>query len=174
MATQPDLVTIFRSMDITAQEDCEIIIEQLEAEGLHPAIVDDTAPGVPEGVYEVRVPAAEASRADQIIAANPLPDEVEEVDNSAGLDLETVFHSEGSSPSAEVEAMAIKNVLESNGIAVVIVGDSVLPNLPFEVKVARAQAERARRLIAEAETSGPAAAEEAASETEIQAKERPE
>ena len=58
------------------------------------------------------------------------------------------------SPTAEVEALVVKNLLESNGIATVVVGDPVLPNLPFEVKVARHQMARARQLIAEAERNG--------------------
>ena len=41
----------------------------LEAEGLSPVILDDTAPGVPEGVYEVRVPPSEAAKAEEMIAA---------------------------------------------------------------------------------------------------------
>ena len=155
-------------MDSTALEDCEIIIDQLSAEGLHPAIVDDTAPGVPEGVYEVRVPAEEASRADQIIAANPLPDEVEEVDDASELDLETIYRAEGSATGG-LETFEIKNLLETNGIAAVIVGDAVLPNLPFEIKVAREQAERAKQLIAEAQRTGPTAAELGELESEIQA-----
>jgi hypothetical protein len=68
------------------------------------------------------------------------------MDNSGNADLATVFHAEGSS-TAEVEALAIKSLLESSGIAVVVVGDPVLPNLPFEIKVARDDAERARQLI---------------------------
>ena len=115
---------------------------------------------MPEGVYEVRVPASEAARAEEVIANNPLPDEVSEVDDASELDLETIYHSEGS-PTAEVEAIGIKNVLEANGIAAVIVGDSVLPNFPFEVRVAREQADRARALVEEASKAGPAAAEEA-------------
>jgi len=165
MANQDNLVTAFRSMDSTALEDCEILVEQLTAEGLHPVIVDDSAPGVPEGVYEVRVPVDEARRADEIIAANPLPDEVEEVDDASDLDLETIYHAEGSA-TGELETLEIKNLLESNGIAAVIVGDSVLPNLPFEIKVAREQAERAKLLITEAQLTGPAAAEQGELETE--------
>jgi Putative prokaryotic signal transducing protein len=147
-------------MDESAEGDCETIASLLTAEGLSPVILDDEAPGVPEGVYEVRVPAAEAAKADQVIADNPLPDEVEEVDDSPELDLETIYHSEGS-PTGEVEAMGIKNVLEANGIAAVIVGDSVLPNFPFEVRVAREQADRAKALMQEASQAGPAAADEA-------------
>jgi len=152
-------------MDATAKSDCEVLAELLAAEGLSPVIADDSAPGVPEGVYEVRVPSSQERQAEEIIASNPLPDEVEEVDNSADLDLETIYHSEGS-PAAEFEVLGIKNVLESNGIAAVIVGDSVLPNLAFEVRVARDQVERAKQLISEAESAGPAAAEEAEQQTE--------
>lgn len=147
-------------MDQSAEEDCETIASLLTAEGLSPVILDDEAPGVPEGVYEVRVPATEAAKAEQVIANNPLPDEVEEVDDAPELDLETIYHSEGSATS-EVEAIGIKNVLEANGIAAVIVGDSVLPNFAFEVRVAREHAERAKALIEEASKTGPAAAEAA-------------
>jgi hypothetical protein len=147
-------------MDQSAAEDCETIASLLTAEGLSPVILDDEAPGVPEGVYEVCVPTAEAAKADQVIANNPLPDEVSEVDDSSELDLETIFHSEGGA-TGEVEAVGIKNVLEANGIAAVIVGDSVLPNLPFEVRVAREEVERAKALLEEASKAGPAAADEA-------------
>ncbi len=44
----------------------------------------------PKASYEVRVPAANAAAAEKIIAENPLPDEVEEVDPSSELDLETI------------------------------------------------------------------------------------
>ncbi len=166
MSVKSDLVTVYRSMDATAKEDCEAIIEMLADEGISAVMVDDSAPGVPEGTYEVRVPAAQAVRAEKLIDENPLPDEVEEVDDSAALDLETVFHAEGSSTTAEIESLSVKNLLESNGIAAVLVGDSVLPNLPFEVKVAREQAARARKLIEDAETVGPEAAEEMEAESE--------
>lgn len=153
------LVTVYRSMDATAKDDCETLVEILTAQGINAVMVDDDSPGVVEGTFEVRVPAADSPAAEKLIAENPLPDEVEEVDNSANLDLETVFHVEGSGPMAEMQAMNIKNMLESSGISVVLTGDSVLPNLPFEVKVAHQQADVARRLIADAEASGPAAGE---------------
>jgi Putative prokaryotic signal transducing protein len=160
MEEAPELVTVYRSMDQSAKQDCETLSGMLTDEGLAPVALDDSAPGVTVGTFEVRVPSGEAARAEELIAANPLPDEVEEVDPSHELDLEPIFHSEGSS-TAELEATAIKSVLESNGIAAVIFGDSVLPNLPFEVRVAKDQADRARELVAEAVAGGPAAAEEA-------------
>lgn len=155
-------VTVYRSMEVDAKSDCEVIVELLTDEGLSPEILDDCAPGVPEGVYEVVVPAAEAERAEEIIKANPLPDDedIEEVDDAPELDLETIYHSE-SSTMAEVEAVGIKNVLDANGIDAIIVGDSVLPSFPFEVKVAHEHAERARQVLAEAELNRPANAAEA-------------
>lgn len=159
------MVTVYRSMDPEAREDCETIVTLLTAEGLSPVMLDDTAPGVPEGVYEVCVPADEADQAEEIVNANPLPDDVEEVDDAEELDLETIYHSEGTS-TAEVEAVGIKNVLESNGIAAVLVGDSVLPNLGFEVRVAREHVERAKALLEEARAAGPAAADQAEQESE--------
>jgi hypothetical protein len=166
MAASSDLITVYRSMDATAKEDCESIVEMLSEEGISAVMVDDSAPGVPEGTYEVRVPARDAARAEKLIDENPLPDEVEEVDDSSDLDLETVFHAEGSSVTAEMEAMSVKNLMESNGIAAVLVGDSVLPNFPFEVKVAREQAARARKLLEDVESAGPEAAEELEAESE--------
>jgi hypothetical protein len=151
-----DLTTVYRSMDADAAEDADCIVELLTDAGIQAVLLDDSAPGVPEGVFEVRVPAADAARAEQVIADNPLPDEAEELDPSSALDLETI-----ASAASEMEAMSIKNLLDSNGISAVLVGDSVLPNFPFEVRVARDQAERARVVVADAEDVGPAAAEEA-------------
>jgi hypothetical protein len=157
MAASSDLVTVYRSMDATAKDDCESIVEMLNEEGISAVMVDDSAAGVPEGTYEVRVPKRDAAKAEKLIDENPLPDEVEEVDNSSDLDLETVFI------APEIEAMSVKNLMESNGIAAVLMGDSVLPNFPFEVKVAREQAARARKLLEDIES---VAAEELEADSE--------
>ena len=156
MSNEADLITVYRSMDAEAKEDAESIVELLTDAGIQAAMLDDTAPGVPEGVFEVRVPAHDAARAEELIAENPPPEEAEEVDDSPALDLETI-----ASAASEMEAMSIKNLLDSNGIGAVLVGDSVLPNFQFEVRVARDQAKRARILVADAEQIGPEAAEEA-------------
>jgi hypothetical protein len=138
-------------MDASAVEDCQEILDLLQDAGIAAVLWDDSAPGVPEGVFEVRVPTVNAAQADQLIAENPLPDEVEDVDPSSELDLETIAGAQ-----SELEALSIKSFLDSNGIAAVLVGDSVLPNLAFEVRVARDQAERARQLVQEAQREGPA------------------
>ena len=72
-----------------------------------------------------------------------------QADNSTLLD-ETVFREEGMA-TAELNALVIKNLLEANGIPALVVGEAVLPNLPFEVKVSHRNAERARQLVAESE-----------------------
>jgi hypothetical protein len=161
-----DLVTVYRSMDAAAKEDCDEIADLLRANGLSPAVLDDHALGVTEGTYEVRVPAEEATRAEKIIADRPLP-ENEEVDPSEELDLEPIYHSEGSA-TAEFEALEVKGLLEANGIPAIIVGDSVLPNLGFEVRVPRDQLEDAKAILEEAQKSGPADAEKAELESETQ------
>lgn len=152
-------------MDTDAKDDAKSVLELLTDEGIQAVLLDDSAPGVPEGVFEVQVPPADSARAEQLIAENPLPDEVEKVDASRDLDTETIFQAVAS-PTAELEAMGIKTLLESHGIATVSVGDSVLPNLAFEIRVARDQVDRARELIAQAQTEGPAAADEAEMESE--------
>jgi len=144
-------------MDSSAQEDCQAVIDELSAQGLHPTLADDRAPGVPEGVYEVRVPTAEAVAAEELARKSAENVEVggEPGDDSEALDLETI------AKTSEVEALGIQSLLEDNGITTVLVGDSVLPNIPFEVRVARQNAEQARKLVAEAEKDGPDAAEQA-------------
>ncbi len=159
------LVTVYRSMDETAKDDCETIVQLLTDDGISATMLDDDSPGVLNGCFEVQVAQQNAARAEELIAANPLPDDVKDVNDASELDMETIFHSEGST-TAEFEAMSVKSVLESNGLSAMIVGDSVLPNFPFEVRVAREHADRARELMAEALRSGPAAADEAELESE--------
>jgi hypothetical protein len=80
------------------------------------------------------------------------------------LDVVAVFSS--SNHDAEMEATAIKGMLESNGIEALVVGPSVIPSLEFQVQVPRQQAEEASRLIEEARAAGPDAAAEAEAATE--------
>ena len=62
MALQRHLVTVYRSMDATAKEDCETLVDILRGEAISAVMLDDDAPGVVEGTFEVRVPAADASK----------------------------------------------------------------------------------------------------------------
>ena len=66
----------------------------------------------------------------------------------------------------EMEAVNIQAMLESEGIATVIIGTAALPNLPFEVRVTAADADRAREAIEAHQAAGPSGALEAEEETE--------
>ena len=75
------------------------------------------------------------------------------------MDMVVLFSS--SNYDAEMEATAIHSVLEANGIQSIIVGTSSLPVLEFEVQVPKDNLEEARRILADAQAAGPAAAAEA-------------
>ncbi len=90
--------------------------------------------------------------------------ESEAPDTSHELDAVTLFRS--SNHDAEMEAMSIRGILEANGIPSYLVGPSSIPVLSFEVQVGRADLEEARRVLAEAEAGGPAAADEAEAASE--------
>jgi len=85
--------------------------------------------------------------------------------NPSDVDLVTVFRLAGGG-TAEMEVITVRQLLESSGIATVLVGDSPLPNLAEEIRVAKVDAPLAERLIADALAAGPAGAAEAEAETE--------
>jgi hypothetical protein len=97
-----------------------------------------------------------------------MPEELEPQEEAADLshdlDMVTIFSS--SNYDAEMEAMSIHGILESSGISAEVIGTSTLPVLEFQVQVPREDAEEARRLLAEAQAGGPAAAAEAEAEGE--------
>ena len=162
-----ELVTVFRSADENAEQDAAAIAEVLRDAGISPTLLNDKAPGVPEGAWEVRVPASDSPRAEDLIAARRAPeDEFANPDQSPQLDFATVYSS-GDGAEGEAEALMIQGLLEANGIDAVIAGHGVpFPNLGWEVRVARERAEEARRIIEEARAAGPSGAEEAEAETE--------
>jgi len=92
------------------------------------------------------------------------PEQPEQGNPSEELDLVTVFSSDRH--DAEMEALAVKGVLDAAGIFAVVAGSSVIPSLPFEVRVPRERLEEALRVIAESEAAGSRAAEEAERSTE--------
>ena len=90
--------------------------------------------------------------------------ESESLDTSHELDMVTLFSS--SNHDAEMEAMAVHGIMQANGIPSVLVGSSTLPVLSFEVQVPSGDLEEARRILAEAQAEGPAAAAEAEAASE--------
>lgn len=150
-------MTVFRSADPTAQEDAAAVLQMLADEGIEGALIDDSSAGVPEGAWEVRVAPENRAQAEALVAKHP--DIEDELDESHDLDLVTVFQAAGN--TSEMEAMAVKSLLESNGIRAFLMADARLPNLPEEVRVPREELTAAKRLIADALAAGPAAADEA-------------
>ena len=71
-----------------------------------------------------------------------------------------------SNHDAEMEALAIKGVLDSNGIPAMIVGPSVLPIVEFQVQVPEHLLTEARQVIRDARHGGRRAAAEGEAETE--------
>lgn len=71
-----------------------------------------------------------------------------------------------SNHDAELEALAVKGVLDASGIPALVVGPHVLPNLEFQVQVPADLLERARVAIRDARQGGRKAADEAEAATE--------
>ncbi len=154
-----DLVTVFRSADASARDEAEDVRELLAESGLNAVLLGDDSPGVPSGAVEVRVPSAEAERADDVLAANADAPPPPPGDPSDQFDLETIFEDMGA--TAEVEALGIRAVLDANGIPSVLIDSRPYPSLRFIVKVPRNELDRAREILAAAREAGPAAAEQA-------------
>jgi hypothetical protein len=164
MPEEADLITVYRSADSNADEDSATILELLLKGGFNARVFGDDAPGVVSGTYEVRVPHAEAEAAEDLIGEratedDPKPVDAEPADLSHDLDLVTVATTDGT--TGELEAMAIKSVLDASGIESVIVGTQTLPTTGFEVRVAEEEQGRAEEVIAQARAAGPEAALEA-------------
>jgi hypothetical protein len=164
MSDPVDLVTVYRSGDSDSDDDAVAASRYLIANGLTPFLFNDDQPGVVKGSAEVRVVASQAAQAEALLldfdADAPLV-----ADPSHDLDMATIFSGMGA--TAEMEAMSIKGVLEANDVMCVLVGDSALPNLGFQVQVSQADLQRAHEVLREAEAAGPAAAAEAERESEL-------
>ena len=157
MTDPSKLITVFRSAEPDAAEEVEEIEALLEDEGLHPVVVTDESAGIVVGSFEVQVPPDESARADQAIAASPVLDEPG--DPTHELDLVTVERTDGT--TGEMEATAIKSILDSIGINSFVVGAASIPTLGFEVRVAREDVPAAEEAIAAAKAAGPEGALEA-------------
>lgn len=169
MAGKTELLTVYRSADMDADEDAKAVHALLTNAGLHPHLLTDKAPGVVEGTYEICVPPDEARQAEALIAESRVDEPVEEdADPSHDLDLVTVAKTDGT--TAEMEATSIKSILNANGIRAVLIGAASMPNLGFEVRVTKEDVPKAEAAIAEATAAGPAAALEAEEQQETEAK----
>ena len=85
-------LTVFRSAESSAEEECSDIRTFLAENNIPALVAGDDAPGVIEGSFEVRVTAPDADRAAELIAR--MPDAAEPADPSHGLDLVNIYRSE--------------------------------------------------------------------------------
>jgi hypothetical protein len=165
MASEQELITVYRSADMNAETDARAVCELLAANGIQAQLMGDRAPGVVDGTWEVRVPAPDSGRAESLLNSVD-QDDPGKVDASRELDTVPIAELQGT--TGEMEALGIQSILDANGIPAVLVGASTLPNLSFQVRVAKADFDRARAALEEARAAGPVAAVEAEEETERQ------
>jgi hypothetical protein len=66
----------------------------------------------------------------------------------------------------ELEAMAIKSVLDANNIPAILSGPHILPNLPFQVEVPAHLLDKAEQLLRDARQDGRRSADEGEKLTE--------
>ena len=156
MPDKAEFITVLRSADTTAEEDATNARERLAQEGIEAIVLDDDAPGVVEGTWEVRVARADQARAEAVLAAPP-PEREDEADVSEeglseDLDFVSIFSAQGI--EAEMEAISIQSVLEANGIPCIVVGSAQIPSLPFEVRVPKSRFQEASSLLEEVRQAG--------------------
>lgn len=160
---EAELVTIFRSADITAADDASAVLDALVDAGLNPAMFTDDFPGVPPGACEVRVPPGEEVAALEVVSSL-MEASGEPGEPGHSLDLVEVYG--GTGTDAEIEAMSVRSVLDANDIPSVMVNPSQIPTLPFAVRVPAVYYEGALAALEAAREAGPAAAEAAEQATE--------
>jgi hypothetical protein len=158
------MITVYRSADLNAEEEAQAIRNVLVRNGIDAHLVDDNTPGVQSGSFAVQVPEEQAAQAEALVAEAATIDESAGTDASRDLDMVVLRRTMGA--TGEMEALAIKGLLDANGISNYVVGNSTLPNLSFFVNVPKTELERAEAVIIEAQAAGPAAALEAERESE--------
>jgi len=56
---------------------------------------------------------------------------------------------------SEMETLSVKTLLEANGIQVMVVGASQMPNLPYEILVPQSQLQEAIQIVKDAQQGLP-------------------
>lgn len=163
MPDNVEFITVFRSAETDAEAEAMKVRDQLLENGITAMLVGDDAPGVVFGTFEVRVPAFDKALAERLVSGGVSEEDELELDEESAsheLDLVSVFSSQ--QHDAESEALAVKAVLEANGIPCFLVGSQQIPSLPFEIRVPKSRVEEANLILEEARQAG--ASEKAASD----------
>ncbi len=154
-----EFIAIYQSAHPKAEEEAETILNTLREAGIGSVRVRvDDEPG--GSVRSVLVEVEEDAIYDAQALLQQQEVTFEGLDATAGLDFQVAFFSD--KHDAEHEGMAVKSLLEANGIAAFLADSGMLPNFPCKVLVPREDAQRAAELIEAAKATGPADAEAAA------------
>jgi hypothetical protein len=144
MAEEVVYITVFRPSEDSTAEEASAVRDMLIAEGFSAVFVESTC--------EVQVPASESQQAEELVAERKAAQPG--FDQSHAADLVPIFSSLAA--NAEMEALAIKGILDTSGIPNLLVEAVALPNLPHEVRVPKDRVEDAERAIAEARAAAKA------------------
>ncbi len=152
-------VVLYQSAHPKSEEEAHQILDSLREAGIGTArLRQEDEPGAGLRSFLVEVDSSEVYDAQVFIEKNSI--EAEGLDAGAGVDFQVVFFSD--KHDSQPEALAVQALLEANDITAFLDESSPLPNFPHKVLVAKADAARAREVIEQARSTGPADAEIAA------------
>jgi hypothetical protein len=151
-----EYLPLYQSAHPKAEEEAQYLLNVLQEGGIASArirIEDEPGGGVRSFVVEVEEDAIYDGQA--LLQQQEVT--FEGLDAASALDFHVAFFSDRH--DAEHEGMAVKSLLEANGIAAFLADSGVLPNFPCKVLVPREDAARSAQIIAEATATGPEDAE---------------
>jgi len=143
MAENDELVTAFRSADFHAKKEAAWVRDVLANAGIVAQVLDDSAPGVLSGAFEVRVPPGQLEEAERLIETQ---EKLVPVFESADVD-------------ALEQANWVRDLVASTGIAAEVFDDSApgVPSDAVQVRVPPEQREEAERLVETRKGGAPGA-----------------
>ncbi len=151
-----EFVTLYQSAHPKAEDEAHAILEALRDGGITAARVRvEDEPGGSLKSYLLEVDSEAVYDAQALLQSQGVS--FEGLDAAEALDFQVAFFSDRH--DAENEALAVKTLLEANGIAAFLAESNPIPTLPAKVLVPREDAARARQIIADAKATGPADAE---------------
>lgn len=152
-------IVLYQSAHPQSEEEAHQILDTLREAGIGTVRVrQEDEPGGGVRSFLVEVDRSEIYDAQACLQKAGVT--FEGLDAGEDVDFRVVFFSD--KHDAEPEALAVKSLLEANGLAAFVDESSPLPNFPHKVLVAKADVERAREIIELARATGPMDAEQGA------------
>lgn len=152
-------IALYQSAHPQSEEEAHLILDTLREAGIGTVRVrQEDEPGGGVRSFLVEVDQSEIYDAQAFLQKAGVS--FEGLDAGEGVDFQVVFFSD--KHDSEPEALAVKSLLEANGMAAFLAESSPLPNFPHKVLVAKTDAARAREVIEMAVATGPMDAEQGA------------